>query len=467
MMWAIHPSASSTSRCVRCIVAFAVVTAISACSDLVNGVDLPTNVLNPNSVKNDRGAESLYRGIVLGLSSLYSAYRPDAVNEIGARVNYARLTGLLSDELSRVEHQSPFPQSFLERVDARLLFSGDDVIEGGAAAPFNGLNKLRVSSQEARGMIRKYAVNLSPTYIGHLFAIEGFLTIMLADLYCSGIPLGTVDFEKDYTLTRGFTTVEVYQHAIALFDSADRYVGDSTRFANFSRLGRARAELAIGNLAQAQVAVATVPTDFVYQLSFTGIEPNLKYVTNVSFDQYGDREGGNGLPFRFGGDPRTLLPALKNVASPMTIGSGVEARLIEAEALLMQGDANWLAALNQLRTTCVTSIGCITPAPAGTGMVSGLPPLDDPAPGAPLADTAARTLRLNIVLTERAYWLFLTGHRQGDLRRFVRNYHRPQNTMYPVGRYWSSSYGSSVNLPVPQVEQEANSLYRGCVNRDA
>lgn len=455
------------ARVLRVLTTSSMMIVFTACTNLVNGVDLPTDVVNPKSVKNDRGAESLYRGVMLGFTALYSGSPSNALSEgASRRVGFSHITGLLSDELSKVQGEYAFPQTFLDRVDSRLLFADENLIESGSEKMFKELNRIRVGSQEARGMIRKYGINLSPTYIGHLFAIEGHVTTMLADLYCSGIPLGTVDFEKDYTLTRGFTTVEVYQHAIALFDSADLYVGDSTRFANFARLGRARAQLSIGNLAQASAEVTTIPTEFVYQLSFTGLSPSYKYVLNPRFERYGDREGVNGLPFKSGGDPRTLLPALSNMASPLTLSSGVEARLIEAEAALIGSDASWLTMLNKLRTTCVTADDCAIPAPAGTGMVSGLPPLEDPAPGASIADTAARTLRLKLILTERAYWMFLTGHRQGDLRRVIRNYQWHPSTAYPIGRYWSSSYGLSMNLPVPRAEQ-VNPLYRGCENQDA
>jgi hypothetical protein len=75
---------------------------------------------------------------------------------------------------------------------------------------------------------------------------------------------------------------------------------------------------------------------------------------------------------------------------------------------------------------------------------------------------------VDTLFTERAYWLFLTGHRQGDLRRLVRNYGRPQDTVYPSGSYFGGqgSYGSDVNLPIPANEQ-TNPLFHGCIDRRA
>jgi hypothetical protein len=73
-----------------------------------------------------------------------------------------------------------------------------------------------------------------------------------------------------------------------------------------------------------------------------------------------------------------------------------------------------------------------------------------------------------LLFNERAYWLFLTGHRQGDLRRLVRNYGRSQETVYPTGVYYGGLgfYGSDVDLPIPATEQ-VNPYYSGCFNREA
>ena len=94
---------------------------------------------------------------------------------------------------------------------------------------------------------------------------------------------------------------------------------------------------------------------------------------------------------------------------PVPIASGIEARLIEAEAALQAGDAGtWLAQLNAARATR-----------------GDLAPLDDPA------DATART---NLMFRERAFWMFGTGHRLGDLRRLIRQYGRHGRNHLPDGR---------------------------------
>ncbi len=74
-----------------------------------------------------------------------------------------------------------------------------------------------------------------------------------------------------------------------------------------------------------------------------------------------------------------------------------------------------------------------------------------------------------MVFDERAYWMFLTGHRQGDLRRLVRVYGWPETSVYPTGAYapGGGQYGRYTNLPVPYSERAINTSYQGCINRDA
>jgi hypothetical protein len=92
------------------------------------------------------------------------------------------------------------------------------------------------------------------------------------------------------------------------------------------------------------------------------------------------------------------------------------------------------------------------------GGVAGLTPLADP--GTPDA-------RLDLIMRERAFWMFGTGHRLGDLRRLVRVYQRPAETVFPTGAYpKGGSYGPAVNLPVSVAELN-NPKFTQCTDRDA
>jgi hypothetical protein len=184
----------------------------------------------------------------------------------------------------------------------------------------------------------------------------------------------------------------------------------------------------------------------------------------------------NAIPFTSAKDPRLPVNDTKTAAQP-TVGqdggtimritgiydrltpidvvNGIDARLIEAEVLLKNGDvAGWLAKLNGLRNGAdrVTAIGTVTIS------ATALPNLTDP--GTPEA-------RLNLMFREKAFWTFARGQRLGDLRRLVRQYNRAATNVFPEGVHFKAgTFGSDVNLPVV-TDEENNPNFTGCLDRNA
>ena len=78
-------------------------------------------------------------------------------------------------------------------------------------------------------------------------------------------------------------------------------------------------------------------------------------------------------------------------------------------------------------------------------------------PGATLAEA------VDDLFYERAFWLYLTAHRLGDLRRLVRDYGRVADTVYPSGQYWKlgQSYGPDLSFPLP-LDEVGNPNYVAC-----
>jgi hypothetical protein len=191
--------------------------------------------------------------------------------------------------------------------------------------------------------------------------------------------------------------------------------------------------------------------------------------TELDFVTVSDVEGTNGLNFVSAQDPRlptdtigttqngipwvypsNYLTTAANPNPPIVLASGVEAQLIVAEAALAAGDATtWLNTLNTLRATAITP-----------GM-------------APIADPVVLASRVDSMFTERAFWMFGTGHRLGDLRRLVRWYGRDQSVVFPVGPYYNGTgiglyptYGTDVNFPISSAEN-VNPNFHGCIDRNA
>jgi hypothetical protein len=122
------------------------------------------------------------------------------------------------------------------------------------------------------------------------------------------------------------------------------------------------------------------------------------------------------------------------------------------------GGGAWLTTLNALRASASTI-------PQQQCVAGETTCANPPASGLPLL-VAAATAKGNydILFTERAYWLFLTSHRLGDMRREVRQLGGAGYTVatvYPVGRYekiTSFNYGADVSFPIP-ITERANTAF--------
>lgn len=475
-------------RCVRFlpsssrVALFSVCLAISigGCNDLTGHPGLPAGTPNPSSYNTKAGAVGMRSAAVFELEYALQQYVIDA--------------GLLSDELEDVNTgASPGVLSQLggtvsDPLDERILPTGVTV------KSYNTLQAVRTFTNQAIGALATYdtgAADLDSSRVlrGELYALEGYAEIMLADLFCSGVPLSTLDFQHDFTYAPSSTTAQVYQHAIAKFDTALTLASTSDSVVHLAQVGKGRAYIDLGQYAAAADDVTTVPSEFIYQFGVIwvtggGTCEGTSPVLLSCRATIADREGINGLPFLSSGDPRTAadivaqpnpsnggpfipltFPVKYGAAlsgsgyAPFTLASGVEARLIEAEAALQANpnDGTWLAKLNQLRQTALIP-GTTQPDP------QALPTLNDPV------DPVAR---IDTLFTERAAWLFMDGHRQGDLRRLLRQYSQyaafnAQQKVYPTGPYLAPGtgvYGTDVLAPIPTTES-TNPDFHGCLDYD-
>ncbi len=439
--------------------------AMSACSldGLINSDELPPDVSDPAITQTPDGARAAYHGVLAQFRLAYA----------GDNSSFVDVTGLLGDELQGVA-------GTLQLVDRRAMVEG---VEVGSDAVYSNLQKVRGQGNQAIGLLRRYLPQ-HPALAAHLYALQGYAELFLAELFCSGIPLGTLDYDDDFTYQRGSTTEQVLARAVARFDSALMLAGDSARIADLARVGRARTLLAMGDYVQAATTVAEVDDDYRYEVRYSSSGEstrNFAYRSGIGIATWKhsvpDREGFNGQNWRTSADPRTQVrertyssssgltktnyhPIKYDTtgASPVVLASGLEARLIEAEAALQANPAGgiWLEKLNALRRAA--------PAYTPSSVSPAWPVLPDTTdPG-----TSNPNARVDLLFRERAFWLFLTGHRQGDLRRLIRQYGRLQSEIYPIGAYPESAspFGGDVTAPIPATEF-VNPLYTGCASRGA
>jgi len=381
--------------------------------------------------------------------------------------------GLLTDEWKSSD-------TFLQRneTDQRAIQTNNGNINGA----YNGI-------QQARGFIRD-AIEQMDKYLpdakgnrGELYFALGFIEMQMAEDFCNGIPLalsrnGLIDYsDPGYT---PLTNAEVYVRAAAHLDSALTLAGAQTdahsvAVKQAALIGKARVLVDQGKFTEAAalVSTSTVPTSYQYLLSFAqtsgdnqiwSLNTNQgRYTVADSFDASGVIK--NAIPFLSAKDPRVPVADPKkkgfdgqtnlfnfNIqrSDPAPLVSGIDARLIEAEAKLSTGDfAGMMTILNALRTS-VQTIGSLK-----TTAMATLP--------TPASKDAATTLYFR----EKALWTFSRGQRLGDERRQVRQYGRSQDQVFPTGPFHKNGvYGIDVNLPVTDSEK-TNPNFKGCLDRNA
>jgi hypothetical protein len=408
------------------------------------------DVLDPSSLNSKEALPTLLAG---SLSAFQIAYSGGGDLSNGGHEGQVNMSGLLADEFI---HAETFPDR--QGVDVRSIAPGNGSVKG----VFFDLSQARATADLTSSRYNTFDQGAE----GHseVLSLAGYSYLLFAEHYCSGVPFSTLT-DAGIEFGEPQTREEVLAIAAAKFDSALTFAlaNDNETLAHLARVGMARVQVNQGQFAAAAVTVGPVPTDFVYEIEgSTNSARQNNGIWNYTVNFFGfsvpEREGTNGLPFRSANDPRVPWVNSGTVGfdgetpffiqqkypvkeSNTPLASGIEARLIEAEAALQAGTTNtFIGRINTLRGT------------VGLGSL-GLP--------------ATQPLRVDLLFRERAFWLYLTGQRLSDLRRLVRQYGRSQASVFPTGSYHKGGeYGSDVNFPISSDERN-NPNFEACIDRNA
>jgi hypothetical protein len=375
------------------------------------------------------------------------------------------LSGLLGDELW---YASTFGD--MQDIDKRDM---QDLNNASLTTTYSRLHRARNLAEQA--ILQYQEVGRENSEDAALVRnVSGFVYVFFAEDFCSGVPVSTTALTGDLVYGQAQTTQELLDSATTRFQqalSAATAAGSSDQ-ENLAKVGLGRVLLDAGKFDEAASAVADVPTDFVYTVEFSEntSSQNNGVWQNVNAERRSSAasgEGGNGIVFFKRGSPPppntidervpvdsigtglgTTVPFYTQLKYPtrgtgVPIASGVEARLIQAEALLNKGASSaYLAPLNELRDA------------------AGLDALTDPG---------SATTRVQQFFKERAFFLWLTGHRLGDMRRLIRQYEFTQDQVFPEGQtIFGAPYGSDVNFPIPfQETNNPQDPQAQCIDRNA
>lgn len=447
---------------VRRAVTVGLLAATVACGrDDLLGVETPDQI-RPEDAANPAGAQALRAAAIGNFNNFYSGTTLVGANLYG---------GLISDELINARPGA-------DHIDQRAF--NENTFPNVA---WNNFSQAYTQLIRARRFLNDYAPAGATTssQVGQLHALSSLALTISGELFCNGVPLSDANDQ-----TPSFTVVsnaEMFQAAVAQSDSALALLSTSVadqpqRYV--ARIAKARALVDLARFADAAAVVAAggdgagsaaVPTSFVANAEYSATTlVNVIYDWMVGTANFGpaDNEGGNGLDFISARDPRVVvsetsrlgqdgstqvftIQGYPNGAAPTRLATGVEARMIEAEAALQAGNpAGMIAALNAARGDAGVRAAWSIPAGA-------LEPLVDPG---------SEAARVDLVFRERAFWMYLTTHRVGDLRRLVRQYQRPATSVWPSGAYFKGgTYGADQNI-TPSFAERNNANWSGCTDRD-
>jgi len=483
----------------RLLLAGALALSLAGCdTDELVAVEDPAQ-LQPGATATAAALPALVNGAFRGFAGGYSGLGDDA---------FLSASAVISDEFY-------WGDSFTTRFAADRRTLQAPVLGNISDLAFSRLHQARMQAQRAYAAIGQFEDDLAdPDGLrSELRTTEGYIYITLSEGWCGGVPFSDVPDEGDIdpqAIVYGpaLSTAAMNQAAVTFFDEAISLNPSN----NLAKVGKARALLNLGRYAEAGSAVAGIQTSYVFAIEHstnTGAQNNpITALLDNGRYSISNLEGGTtatgtalrpdnntavtdataeGLNFRTAQDPRVPWRArpgtgrcftssifcwtylnYPNLDSDVPLASGVEARLIEAEAALNAGDAGtMMTRLNTLRANAASILPLLHPDqiqvfPAPTVGAVNLPALADPG------DAAGRRA---LLFRERAFWLFGTGHRQGDLRRLVRNYGLPQTSVFPSGLYFraaGSNFGTDVAYPVPFSEENNPEFVRSaCVTSQA
>lgn len=268
-------------------------------------------------------------------------------------------------------------------------------------------------------------------------AYSGYAHIFLGEGFCSGVLL-----DEKQVPGGEVARTELFKRAIERFNTAidAARTSNNSQMLNLAYVGRARANLDLGNKAAAIADASLVPPGFVYNATASSIDAR-RY--NRVFQEVNQTNNHSiGVEYRnfttagvadarvkvtdlkknaTDGTPLFVQTKYAGQATPLPIASYDEAQLIIAEAKGGQDAVNIINAFH---------------------MRAGLPVFASTDP----------TAIQNQVLAERQAELFLTGHRLFDVDRFKLARLPAPGSVFPKG----GSYGNTSCFPLPDIERLNN-----------
>jgi hypothetical protein len=360
-----------------------------------------------------------------------------------ALANYVVAGGLVGDELANANLTNR-----LWDYDRRTILPTNDIYStarcGGDPTVYTTLSTARYDADHVLGLLDGWTDEQVEGRIGLIAtaaAYAGYSLVLLGEGMCSA----AIDVGPELTPAQFLAEAEArFTRAI---DAAATAGDDQIR--HLAILGRARARLDLGKMAEAGADATQIPPGFVVNATYSNAKDSRQ---NVVYNfMYQLLAATVDTPFRdvtFGGVPdprvnvvddstagsdnvtRIFLPAKYSAfETPIPVARWEEAQLILAEADVAGNDVSG-------------AVGIINTLHAN----AGIPAYGGGTPSEVLAQ----------IVEERRREFFLEGQRLGDIIRYGLALAPAAGTPFPVGDAVSGVYGTQVCFPLPAVERLNN-----------
>lgn len=409
------------------LLVLATVAAAGACRDITSLDQINLSQLDAGTVYQPDNAKLLVNGSVGDFECAYT--------------RYVTATGMFTDEMrnaiARIENYDYDRRT----VVGTSPYGTTDCTSIQFPGVYTPLSVARTSGDTVVSKLQGWTDAQVPgrtQLIGRASAYTGYSLVLLGEAMCSAaINIGPE-----------IQPAELFAQAKLRFDAAvtaATQANDATTL-NLARLGRARAQLDLGNKAAAAADAALIPDGFIVNFAPDAVDPrrqNLLYVhmgqnalssvdTSVmnAYDATKDPRiayTSTGLTGTNGQTKVAYANKAATVTAPIALAKWSEAQLIIAENMVATGNLGGAAGIiNVLRTR------------AGTTAYD--------ATGATAAQVLAQ------IVEERRREFFLEGHRVGDVRRYGVTLNPAPGAAYMNG----GVYGDQKCFPLPDVERINN-----------
>lgn len=398
---------------------FLFVGAVSACDSLLE-VEAPSRV-EAESLEGPSNAELLVANAISDFECAFAEYI------VGA--------GLLGDELQDSQLGSgmwPYDQrQWNPETDGQYATATCNSTAIGIYTP---LSTARWQADNALERLESWTdaeVENRASLIATAAAYSGYSHLLLGEGMCSA----AFDLGPELTRPEIFERAEDrFARAIQAADAAGR-----DEILNMAQVGRARARLNLGKMAEAAADARLVPQDFLHVATYSGVSPRREndiFTRNIRDGSITVEGDFRSLTFDGVPDPRVNVTSAgisrsdnitelwiqhkyTSESSPIPIATGDEAQLIIAEA---EGGQTAVDIINMFHAR------------------AGLPPLE----------SIDSDVIMEHIIQERKRELFLESHHLGDVNRYGLPLTPVAGTPYPPKA--GGFYGDQTCFPLPDVE---------------